>query len=407
MTDKTYDLLVWGATGFTGKWVAKHLFDHYQGSDLKWAIAGRSEAKLSEIKEFIGDTRHTLNHVMANSDDIESLRAMVKQTKAIISTVGPYAYYGSKLVQVCAEEGTHYVDLTGEVPWMREMIDAYHSTAQKSGARIVHSCGFDSIPSDMGVYYMQQQAQERLGKPLQKIKYSLLKSKGGMSGGTAHSMLNILKLAAADKRVRKVLTNPYALNPDPSKRGVDGPDQSGVEFSDDIGRWTAPFLMAGINTRIVRRTSALLGDQYGDGFSYTETMATGQGPKGYLSAKSISAAIKSMAVMSFTSIGRSVLGKVLPAQGEGPVVDPDNPGFYVIQFNGETASGERLVGKLYGDGDPGYGSTSKLLAESGICIGKDDLGLAGGFWTPASAMGDPLLKRLQDKGGLTFEIIEG
>ncbi len=405
MAARQFDLVVWGATGFTGKWVAKHVFDHHHASGLPWAMAGRSQAKLDKVHEFIGDTTKSVPSLLADSDDLESLRAMVKQTKAIISTVGPYAYYGSKLVQACAEEGTHYVDLTGEVPWMRDMIDAHLYTAQRSGARIVHSCGFDSIPSDMGVYFMQKEARARFGKPLQKLRYALVKSKGGMSGGTAHSMLNLLKLAASDKKVRKVLTNPYSLNPDPSVRGVDSRDQSGVEFNDDLQRWTAPFLMAGINTRIVRRSNALMNNAYGADFSYSETMATGKGAAGYLSAKGISSAIKSMAVMGLTGVGRSVLSKILPAQGEGPKVDPLDPGFYVIQFNGETADGQTLVGRLHGDGDPGYGSTSKMLAESGLCLAHDALDVKGGFWTPASAMGDALLERLRGRGGLRFEVI--
>ena len=403
MTDKKYDLLIWGATGFTGKWVAKHVFDHYRDTDLRWALAGRSEAKLSDVKAFIGDTKFKVEHVVADSNNMDSLRAMVRQTKAIISTVGPYAYYGSSLVQACAEAGTHYVDLTGEVPWMREMIDAHSRAAQQSGARIVHSCGFDSIPSDMGVFGLQKLAQERLGQPLNRIQYALIKSKGGMSGGTAHSMLNLLKEAAAKPKVRKLLTNPYALNPDPTQRGVDKQDQSSVVFDEGLARWTAPFLMAGINTRIVRRSNALMNNAYGDDFSYSETMATGKGMAGYLAAKSISTAIKSMAVMSFTSPGRAILNKILPAQGEGPTVDPENPGFYVIQFTGETAQGERLKARLTGDGDPGYGSTSKLLAESGICLALDEAPGEGGFWTPARAMGEALWKRLLDKGGLRFE----
>ncbi len=406
MAKREYDLIVWGATGFTGKWVAKHLYDLHNDSGLKWAIAGRSEQKLAEVQQFMGDAKAQTPTLLADSNDLDSLRAMVKQTVSIISTVGPYAYYGSGLVQVCAEEGTHYVDLTGEVPWMRDMIDAHSYAAERSGARIVHSCGFDSIPSDMGTYYMQKEAQARFGQPLQKVKYALIKSKGGLSGGTAHSMLNIIKLAATDKKVRKVLTNPYALNPDPAKRGVDGPDQSGVEFNKDIDRWTAPFLMAGINTRIVRRSNALMNNEYGDDFAYSETMATGKGAKGYMAAKGISTAMKTMVVMGITGVGRSILSKILPAQGEGPKVDPEDPGFYLIQFNGETADGKKLVGHLHGDGDPGYGSTSKMLAESGLSLAQDKLATKGGFWTPASAMGDALLERLQARGGLRFEIIE-
>ena len=404
MAKKAFDVVVWGATSFTGKWVAKHIFDHYQGSDLRWCMAGRNQTKLDEISAFIGDHDKSVPHLIADSHDFDSLTNMVGQTASIITTVGPYAFYGSELVRACVETGTHYVDLSGEVPWMRKMIDQYQEAAVASGARIVHSCGFDSIPSDMGTYYMQQQSQQTFGQPLQKLQYALVKSKGGMSGGTAHSMLNILKSAVEDKSIRKVLTNPYSLNPDPSIRGADRYDQNKVIYDKHMRKWTAPFLMAGINTRIVRRSNALMDNAYGDDFSYTETMVTGAGPQGYMTAKGISAAIKSMAVLSLNSLGRGILNKILPEQGEGPVVDPENPGFYVIQFNGLTANGDRLTGKLVGDGDPGYGSTSKMLAEAGISLAVDKLDTKGGFWTPASAMGDALLARLLDKGGLTMEI---
>lgn len=406
MGKRKFDVLVLGATGFTGKWVAKHLYDHYADSKLKWGLAGRSEEKLIQVREFIGDDEGSIELVLADINDETALRSMVQQTKVVITTVGPYAYYGSLLVKLCAEEGTHYVDLTGEVPWMREMIDAHHITAEQSGAKIVHSCGFDSIPSDMGVFFMQQQANSKFGNPLKNIRFSLTKAKGGISGGTFASMINIVKQAVKDKRVRKVLFNPYSLNPDPSFKGVDKRDQQGVEYSKELGKWTAPFMMAGINTRIVRRSNAVMGFKYGKDFSYTETMPTGPGASGYLMAKAISSAIKSIAFMSITALGRSVLGVFLPSQGEGPKVDPDNPGFYLIQLNGETAKGESMVATVAGDADPGYGSTSKMLAEAGVSLALDKSAVKGGFWTPSSVMGDALLKRLEQKAGLKFDVIE-
>lgn len=403
---KKFDLVVLGATGFTGKWVAKHLFDQYSESSLRWAMAGRNSNKLDDVREFIGDQQSVVDIVLADSEDEASLRDLAQSTKVIISTVGPYALYGSLLVKVCAEEGTHYVDLTGEVPWMREMIDAYQDVAVKSGARIVHSCGFDSIPSDMGTYFIQQQAQSRFNEYLKSVRYTLIKAKGGISGGTIASMMNIIKLAVKDKTIRRLLGNPYALDPDPSFKGGDKRDQSGVKYSRDVKKWTAPFLMAGINTRIVRRSNALMDFRYGRDFRYAESMATDSGVSGYIAAQGISVGIKSMAVTSVTSIGRKLLGLMLPSQGEGPSVDPEKPGFYVIQFNGETRGGAPLQTTLRGDGDPGYGSTSKMLAESGVCLALDRLSTSGGFWTPSSAMGDQLLARLQEKGGLTFEINE-
>jgi len=406
MAKRQYELLVLGATGFTGKWVAKHLFDTYSTNDLKWGMAGRSEEKLESVRDFIGDEDNLIDLVIADSSDETSLRALVAQTKVIITTVGPYAYYGSLLVKLCAEAGTHYVDLTGEVPWMRDMIDAHHVTAEHSGANIVHSCGFDSIPSDMGTFFIQQEAHKRYGQYLKNVRFSLTKAKGGISGGTFASMINIIKQAVKDKRVRKILFNPYSLNPDPSFKGADKADQQGVVYSKELGKWTAPFMMAGINTRIVRRSNALLGFEYGKDFSYVETLPTGKGAAGYLSAKAISTVTKSIAFMSITALGRSVLGVFLPSQGEGPTVDPANPGFYLIQFNGETAAGESLIAEVAGDADPGYGSTSKMLAEAGVCLAQDKLSVTGGFWTPSSAMGAHLLKRLSNNAGLDFTLVK-
>lgn len=407
MNAKKYDVVVLGATGFTGKWVAKHLCDVY-GADqknLKWAIAGRNQLKLDEVSNFIGDTESKVEQLLANSENEGSLIDLASRTKTIISTVGPYAQYGSLLVKVCAEHGTHYVDLTGEVPWMRQMIDQHQTSAQNSGAKIVHSCGFDSVPSDMGTFYTQKMAKQQLNKTLNKISYNLIKAKGGISGGTIASMMNIIKLAVEDKSIRRLLVNPYALNPDKSFKGPDEGDQTSARFSEELGKWTAPFLMAGINTRIVRRSNALLGFAYGQDFEYKEVMVTDSGVKGYLSAKSIAGGMKTMMVTSLTGVGRKFLGLFLPDQGEGPKVDPNNPGFYHIQFNGQTADGQKFVTILKGDGDPGYGSTSKMLAEAAVCLALDELPMDGGFWTPASALGNAYLNRLQHSGGLSFEVV--
>ncbi len=404
---RTYDVIVWGATGFTGKWVAKHLADNYPQSELAWAIAGRNSEKLQATEKFLSlGQQNPPAQIIADSNDEASLRSMVQQAKVIISTVGPYALYGSLLVELCAQEGTDYVDLTGEVPWMRDMIDSYQKKAQSSGARIVHSCGFDSIPSDMGCFFLQQQTNKQFGVPANWVKYHLLKTKGGASGGTIASMMNIVQLAVKDKSIRRLLANPYSLNPDQSYRGVDKKDQSGVEHSKELNKWTAPFVMSGINTRIVRRSNALMKFAYGEDFSYSETMVTGTGAKGYLAAKSISTAVKSMMLTSITGVGRKLLGLFLPAQGEGPNVDPNDPGFYNILFIGKTASGEIIKTHLHGDADPGYGSTSKMLAESAACLALDKIPTKGGFWTPASAMGDALLGRLQNNAGLTFTLKE-
>jgi short subunit dehydrogenase-like uncharacterized protein len=402
---KKYDVVVWGATGFTGEWVAKHLFDNYPQSELKWAIAGRNQVKLDGVHAFIGDSSNIVDSLVADSDDLESLQKLVAQTKVIISTVGPYAFYGSKLVQACAEAGTHYVDLAGESPWIRRMIDAHAETASNSGAKIVHCCGFDSIPSDMGNYYLQQQAKQSLGVHLKSVKFVLRKMKGGASGGTIHSIFNVMKEAVADKAIRKLLLNRYSLNPDPNFKGPEKRDQSSAVYDKELKVWTAPFVMAGINTRVVRRSNAVAGFPYGEDNTYCETMATADGFSGRAKALSIAVGFMLFTGVAITSVGRSLLAKMLPSQGEGPEVDPDKPGFYEIDFYGETADGRKLAAKVKGDSDPGYGSTSKMLAESAVCLALDELPTKGGSWTPASAMGDALLKRLQDKAGLTFELI--
>lgn len=405
---REFDVLVWGATGFTGKWVAKHLYDQYPQSELRWGIAGRSAEKMESVREFIGDSAGEVKGLLADSNDEESLRELVSSCKVIISTVGPYAYYGSLLVKVCAEQGTHYVDLTGEVPWMREMIDAHLETAQASGARIVHSCGFDSIPSDIGNFYIQAEAYKKYQNYLKSVRFAVLKMKGGVSGGTVHSGLNVMEQVMKDKNIRRIMLNPYSLNPDPSFKGPDKGEQRAAKYSAELGKWTAPFLMSAINARIVRRSNALMDFKYGEDFSYSETMVTGKGMRGSIAATSMASAFAAFGAIGLTSPGRKLLSMMLPSQGKGPKVDPENPGFYIIEFNGETAAGEKMKALVKGDADPGYGSTSKMLAESAVCLAQDDgeIEVAGGFWTPASAMGEPLLKRLQDKAGLSFEIVE-
>lgn len=405
MSEKKFDVIVWGATGFTGKWVAKHLFTNYPQAKLRWAIAGRNAEKMDEVREFVGDKDSSVQGLLADSNDIDSLRNLVAQTKVIISTVGPYTLYGSKLVQACAESGTHYVDLTGEPPWIRRMIDAHSDAAKKSGAKIIHCCGFDSIPSDMGNFFIQSQAQQKFGQPLKSVKAVVTKMKGGASGGTIHSGFEVMKEAMADKGVRKLLANPYGLNPDMGFKGPDKPDQTSAVYDKKMKTWTAPFVMGAINMRVVRRSNALAGFPYGEDNTYAESLATSDGFGGRAKALGIASAFMVFAGVAVTRPGRALLSKMLPSQGEGPNVDPENPGFYEIEFHGETADGQAISAQVNGDSDPGYGSTSKMLAESAVCLALDTLEVEGGFWTPASAMGDALLDRLQNNAGVTFKLI--
>ena len=405
-TQADLDVIVWGATGFTGRLVVKYLLERY-GVDktLRWAIAGRSQARLDALKTEMGKPACDLSVITADSHDPDTLRTLVSQTRVIITTVGPYARYGSELVAACVENGTHYCDLAGETQWMRKMIDLHEAAANKSGARIVHACGFDSVPSDIGVYYLQQEAQRRFGEPCSHVKMRVMAIKGGVSGGTIASMMNAIEEARADREVARILVDPYSLCPPNARKGPDKRDQTGPVMDNDLDVWTAPFVMAGINTRIVRRSNALMNAAYGPEFSYQEAMSTGPGTGGYLKAMTITVGLGGLVLAGSVGILRAGMQKLfLPKPGEGPSRDQREKGFYNIIMLGKAHSGKTITVKVRGDRDPGYGSTSKILGECGVCLALDELPVEGGFWTPASAMGDALLKRLPASAGLTFTV---
>lgn len=405
---RNFHLVVWGATGFTGKLVVEYLLARYGvNQDLCWAIAGRSSSKLEALKVKLGDVAGELPVLTANSHDPPSLDALVSQTRVIISTVGPYAVYGSELVAACVERGTHYCDLAGEVQWMRKMIDQHEPAARKSGARIVHACGFDSIPSDLGVYYLQQEALRRFGKPCRYVKMRVRAIKGGASGGTIASMLNAMQEGQADRGTARILVHPYSLNPDGSRSGPDKRDQTGPLFDKDLDAWTAPFVMAAVNTKVVRRSNALMQFSYGSDFSYQEAMFTGPGATGYLKAMQVTLGLGSVILAGSVSLLRSAMAKyLLPKPGEGPDKKKREEGFYKLIFLGETDRGQSITAEVRGDRDPGYGSTSKIIGEAGVCLALDELPVEGGFWTPASAMGEALLNRLPASAGLTFNVTD-
>lgn len=400
------DLVVWGATGFTGRLVAEYLLAQY-GVDktLRWAIAGRNQSKLDALKTQLGKSAGELMTITADSHDPESLRALVSQARVIITTVGPYAKYGSELVAACVEHGTHYCDLAGEPQWIRKMIDQHGQAASESGARIVHACGFDSVPSDIGVFYLQREAQRLFGSPCSRVKMLVKAMKGSASGGTVASMMNAIEEARADREVARVLVHPYSLCPADARKGPDKRDQSGVVKDQDFDVWTAPFVMAGINTKIVRRSNALMNAAYGPEFSYQEAMSTGRGASGYLKAMQVTVGLGAMMLAGSVSVLRAGMQKLfLPKPGEGPDQNERENGFYKYSMLGKTDSGQSMVVNIRGDRDPGYGSTSKILGECGVCLALDELRVEGGFWTPASAMGDALLERLPANAGLTFTI---
>ncbi|MEC8429529.1 MAG: saccharopine dehydrogenase, partial [Pseudomonadota bacterium] len=366
---------------------------------------GRSSEKLESLKSELGSSAADVDVLLADAASEDDLRAICERTRVVITTVGPYALYGEPLVKVCAETGTDYCDLTGEVQWIDLMLPCYEEKAKASGARIVHCCGFDSIPSDLGSYFTQQQANEDFGEPCQEIKMAVKGFSGGVSGGTVASLMNVAKEAAADSALRKKLQDPYLICPE----GTPKLRQRNViagEFDKDFDVWLAPFVMAAINTRVVIRSGALC-EQYGEGFRYSEAMMMGKGLKGRLSANALAAGLGSFMVAAAVKPSRWVLEKfVVPKPGEGPSHDEQENGFYDLRFHGETASGNTLRVKVTGDKDPGYGSTAKMLVQAGICMAKDMQDKSGGFWTPASLFGEALIDRLQQHAGLSFERVE-
>ena len=384
-----FDIIVYGATGYTGRLVAEYLSQEYaEDSGLRWAMAGRSQSKLEAVRDEINAPADT-PLVVADTGDADSLRAMAERTRVVLTTVGPYQLYGSDLVRICAETGTDYVDLCGEPAWMRQMIDAHGEAAKQSGARIVFSCGFDSIPFDLGVYFLQQAAKEKFGAALPRVKGRVRKMKGTFSGGTAASLKATLAAAKANPEIYQLLGNPFALTP-----GFTGPAQPPAakpEFDESLGSWAAPFVMAAINTRNVHRSNALLGHAYGSDFVYDEMILTGPGEQGEVIAKAVTG-------------DKSLAGDDAPKPGEGPTKEERENGFYDVLFIGEGADGKTLMASVAGKRDPGYGSTSRMIAESAICLVRDATDTQGGIWTTAPAMGDKLIKRLQEHAGLTFKL---
>jgi len=375
-----FDLIVYGATGYTGRLVAEHLAQRYGvGGEVKWAMAGRSAAKLAQVRDEIGAPKDT-PLVVADAADPASLRDMVKRTKAVITTVGPYQLYGSDLVAACVEAGTDYLDLCGEPNWMRRMIDAHEAAAKKSGARILFSCGFDSIPFELGVYFAQETAKAKLGGPAPRVKGRVRDMKGGLSGGTAASGKATMEAIQKDPSQLAVMMSDYGLTP-----GFVGPaaPASNAPYDDpDVGP-VAPFMMAVINVKNVHRSNLLMGHAYGTDFAYDEMVMGGPGGPG------------------FTDLGSLPGGG--PKPGEGPTKEERETGFFDVLFIATGADGRQVRTSVKGDRDPGYGSTSKMLAETGICL-VNTPDAPGGIWTPGAALQGRLVERLSKHAGLTFTV---
>jgi short subunit dehydrogenase-like uncharacterized protein len=408
MSNVQFDLIVFGATSFVGEILCQYLTEKYgYDGDVRWAAAGRSQSKLEKLRSSLGSKAENLTLLTADAANEASLKSLCEQSKVIISTVGPYALYGEPLVKMCVETGTDYCDLTGEVQWVKRMVTRYQDRAQETGARIVHCCGFDSIPSDMGVYHLQQQAQQQFGEPCTNIRMRVKALRGAASGGTIASMINITKEAAASKTLRKELANPYSICPADHSFSVRQANVSKPEFDSETGQWAGPFIMAAINTRVVHRSNALSGNAYGENFKYDESMLMGKGNKGLFSAGSFVFGLGLFLVGAAIKPSRWVMENyMLPKPGEGPSPSAQAKGFYDIRFFGETDKGQKIKTKVTGDRDPGYGSTSKILGQAGLSlafdISKDEKG--GGFWTTATIFDQRFIKRLEENAGLAFTV---
>ncbi|MEO9469549.1 saccharopine dehydrogenase NADP-binding domain-containing protein [Parasphingorhabdus sp.] len=386
---REFDVIIYGSTGYTGRLVAEYMVQEYGvgGDAPKWAMAGRSQEKLEEVRDLIGAPAET-PLVVADSDDAGSLDMMTSRTKVLLTTVGPYQLYGNEVVASCVKNGTHYVDLCGEPGWMREMIDKHQDAAEKSGAQICFSCGFDSIPFDLGVLMLQKDMQKRFDKPASRVKGRVRAMEGTFSGGTAASLTETMKAIAKNPSLVKILASSFGLTP-----GFEGPDQPNMvipKHDKTIDSWVAPFVMAPINTKNVHRTNFLADFPYGEEFKYDEMVVTSAGDIGKQAAEMLAKA--------------NPFGDNPPKPGEGPTKEQRDNGFYDVLFLGETVDGDTASLCVKGDKDPGYGSTSKMIAESALCLAQDKIKHGGGVWTPGALMGKKLVKRLEAKAGLSFTV---
>ncbi|SDI83526.1 Uncharacterized conserved protein [Bradyrhizobium sp. Rc2d] len=390
MSSAKFDIVVYGATGFTGQLVAEYLAAHYKDDKaLKWAMAGRSLDKLKSVREAIGAPADT-PLIVADAADPASLKAMVAQTKSVITTVGPYQFYGEGLLAACVAAGADYFDLCGEPVWMRQMIDKYDAAAKASGARIVFSCGYDSVPFELGTFFVQEEAKRVFGAPAARVKGRVRDMRGTLSGGTAASAKATFDAVAKDLSLVAILNDHFALTP-----GFTGPKQpkgNRASYEEDLQSWAAPFMMALINTRNVHRSNMLMGFPYGREFVYDEMVLTGPGEKGEANAKRVMAA------------NAEKTGPNAPKPGEGPSKEERENGLFNLLYVAIAPDGRQVRAGVTGDRDPGYGSTSKMISECAICLLRDAADVPAGFWTPGAAMQHKLIKRLVENAGLRFGV---
>jgi len=390
MMSAKFDIVVYGATGFTGQLVAEYLATHDRGeAKLTWAMAGRSRDKLAKVRDAIGAPAD-LPLIVADSSDPRSIRAMVDQARLVLTTVGPYQLYGTDVLAACVTAGTDYVDLCGEPLWMRQMIENYQAEAENSGARVLFSCGFDSVPFELGVLFVQEQAKRVLGAPQARVKGRIRGMSGSLSGGTAASAKATAAALTADLSLVAIMKDPFALTP-----GFKGPKQPPANrplYEEDFQSWAAPFAMALVNTRNVHRANMLMGFPYGQDFVYDEMVLTGDGEQGQANAKLVMAA------------NAEKTGPNAPKVGEGPSKEMRDEGYFDLLYVAMSPDGRRVRASVKGKGDPGYGLTAKMISECAVGLLRDGAGVKGGFWTPGAALRDSLITRLADNAGLTFTV---
>ncbi|MCX2819105.1 saccharopine dehydrogenase NADP-binding domain-containing protein [Haladaptatus sp. F3-133] len=414
MSDESrrYDLVVWGATGFAGRLVAKYLTERYAPDDVSVAIGGRDRDRLEEFGDELtdrGDGWDAIPVVVGDATEPDTLRGIAKETDVVCTTVGPYTRYGTPMVDACVEVGTDYCDLTGEVNWIREMVDLYHDDAVDSGARIVHSCGFDSVPADLGTLMVQSFATEEYATACDSVRVYLEESSGGASGGTLASAAELFKAASEDPTARRTVRNPYSLAPPGERDGPDPGEQTGAKKDTIRSVWTAPSPMAVVNERVIRRTNALLEYPWGREFRCTEVVPTGTGVRGAVTATAIAGGLGAgKFAMSLDPIRSGLQRFVFPDPGEGPTRDEIENGYFTVRVlgRGRTDGGKFTVEAVIGgDLDPGYGSTARMLGEAAMSLVKGDVEspLSGGVLTPASGIGQPLGDRISD-AGMTVEV---
>ena len=404
-TQRSFDVVVFGVTGFVGRLTAEYLARNAPAGS-RIALAGRSKERVEQVRSQLGAGAVDWPVVVADASDPASLAEMVEQTTVVATTVGPYAAYGLPLVEACSAAGTHYADLTGEVSFMRASIDRCHETAVTTGARIVHTCGFDSIPSDLGVLVLHDRARADGAGALGDTSFVVTGLKGGVSGGTLASMKLGIAEMRRDPSVRRLARDPYSLSPARDDEPAVGQpaDVHPPRYDRDLGRWLAPFMMASVNTRVVRRSNALQGWPYGRGFRYREVMGFAGGPAGLAQSAAVTAGLAGLAGGLAFGPTRAALGRVLPSPGEGPSEKTRRSGYFRIEIHATTTSGRRYVCRVAAQGDPGYAATAVMLGESALALAHDGDRLPdrSGVLTPATGIGMPLVERLRARG-FTFD----